>query len=65
MSQDDSTPGRRDFLKAASLVGLGAAATLPAIAADPDTAMETPDAQIKTRYSLTPHVQRFYFLNRL
>lgn len=56
----DST--RRDFLKAAGVAGAAAAA----VAAVPDAAEAQefpPDEPVK--YELTPHVERFYSLNRL
>lgn len=40
---------------AASLASDGAAARVA----------EPPEEQIKGRYRLTPHIERFYFLNRL
>ncbi|HEV7369171.1 hypothetical protein [Arenibaculum sp.] len=56
-------PGRRQFLRTAGMVGLGAAAA-PLVAA-PAEARESPGEQVKGRYQLTDHVQRFYFLNSL
>ncbi|WP_119678796.1 twin-arginine translocation signal domain-containing protein [Indioceanicola profundi] len=68
MSGEDSKKGleRRNFLKAAGLAGVGAAAgAAAAVAAEGETLTETPEEQIKSRYRETAHVQRFYFLNRL
>ncbi len=60
---EPAAASRRDLLKGAALAGTaaaaGAAAVLPAIAA------EAPQEQVKARYRETDHVQRFYYLNRL
>jgi hypothetical protein len=56
-------PGRRDFLRTAGAVGLGAAAA--PLAAGTAGAQESRDEQVKSRYRLTEHVRRFYFLNSL
>ena len=56
-------PGRREFLKTAGVVGLGAAAA-PLVVGTAE-ARESRDEQVKARYRLTEHVQRFYFLNSL
>ncbi len=69
MSRSDPTPetapptGRRAFLKAAGLAGLGgaAAAALPEAA----RSYEPPSEQVEARYRRNAHVERFYFLNRL
>lgn len=57
-------PRRRRFLTAAGLAGAGAVAVSAASVVEADGA-ESPAEQIKGRYELTPHVARFYFLNRL
>jgi hypothetical protein len=56
--------GRRGFLKAAGAAGAGAAAVSAASLAEADVA-EAPEEQLKSRYRLTPHIERYYFLNRL
>lgn len=61
--REGAAPGRREFLRTAGMVGLGAAAA-PLVAA-PAEARESPGEQVKARYQLTDHVQRFYFLNSL
>ncbi len=65
MTRDGNKPGldRRDLLKALGLGAAGAAA----VAAAPTAAeaAETPQEQVKQRYSETEHVKRFYALNRL
>ena len=53
--------GRRSLLKTVALAGI-AAATIPPDAAE---GRESPEEQTKSRYRLTPHVERFYTLNRL
>lgn len=53
-------PARRSFL----LGGVGATAALAA-APRAAQAVESPQEQVEQRYSRTPHVERFYFLNRL
>ncbi len=55
-------PGRRGFLTAAGLAGVGTAAA--AVSPGAADAAESPEDQIKGRYQVTPHVERFYFLNR-
>lgn len=60
----DADGGRRAFLK----LGLGSAGAVAAVAAPslvPAQDTEGPEEQVKVRYSLTPHVERFYALNRL
>lgn len=59
----ETGPGRRDFLRTAGALGLGAAA-IPLVAGTAE-AQESRDEQVKARYRLTEHVQRFYFLNSL
>lgn len=54
-------PTRRRFL----LAGAGGAVGVSAVALAADAEPEAPAEQIKGRYRLTPHVERFYFLNRL
>ncbi|WP_181705768.1 twin-arginine translocation signal domain-containing protein [Chthonobacter rhizosphaerae] len=71
MSQDETPrrdtpddlkdPGRRAFLTGAGLAGAAAAAGGVVLA----EAREAPEEQVKTRYSETPHVKRFYDLNRI
>lgn len=53
-------PARRSFL-------LGGAGVTAALAAAPQAAraFESPEEQVEQRYARTPHVERFYFLNRL
>ena len=65
MTRDNSKPGidRRDLLKGLGLGAAGAAAVAVAPAAV--EAAETPQEQVKQRYSETEHVKRFYALNRL
>ena len=55
---------RRDLLTAAGLGGAGALAAA-VVAPNAGEALEGAEEQIKGRYRLTPHVERFYFLNRL
>ncbi|WP_075217664.1 twin-arginine translocation signal domain-containing protein [Mongoliimonas terrestris] len=68
MRQDDPTKApptvdRRAFLTGAGLAGATAAAAVGGtVLAE---ARESPEEQLKGRYSETPHVQRFYALNRL
>ena len=54
---------RRDLLKGLGLGAAGAAAVAVAPAAA--EAAETPQEQVKPRYSETEHVKRYYALNRL
>ena len=62
-SRDAPEPGRRQFLKAAGLAGVGAAAAGAAMQAG--EAAESPPEQAKARYQQSAHVERFYSLNRL
>jgi hypothetical protein len=55
--------GRRDFLKTAGLAGAAAAAASAAATGAAEAQEFPPDEPV--RYELTPHVERFYFLNRL
>lgn len=59
---DGAGVGRRAFLTAAGLAGAGSVA---AVALAPAEATETPEEAVAGRYRATPHVERFYFLNRL
>jgi len=64
--EEETKPGRRDFLKAAGLAGIGAAAAIPVTLIGEDaSAAESADEQVKARYRESDHVKRFYFLNRL
>jgi hypothetical protein len=54
--------GRRDFLKTA---GLGGAAAIAAAAAPHEAEAQQFPPPPTTRYQRTPHVERFYALNRL
>jgi len=64
--EEEAKPGRRDFLKAAGLAGVGAAVAIPVTLIGEDaSAAESAADQIKARYTESPHVKRFYFLNRL
>lgn len=54
-------PTRRRLL----LAGAGGAVGVSAVALTANAEPEAPAEQIKGRYRLTPHVERFYFLNRL
>ncbi|MFC7704708.1 twin-arginine translocation signal domain-containing protein [Plastorhodobacter daqingensis] len=54
-------PDRRGFLKLGLLSAGAAAGAGAAIAQN----VHSPAGEPKQRYSLTPHVERFYFLNRL
>ena len=54
-------PTRRRLLLAGAGGAVGVSAATFAASAEP----EAPAEQIKGRYRLTPHVERFYFLNRL
>jgi hypothetical protein len=56
--------GRRDFLRGAGLAGAGTVAVAVAGAA-PAEAQQFPPEPGDTRYRLTPHIERFYALNRL
>jgi hypothetical protein len=56
--------GRRGFLRTAGLAGAGAAAAT-VTGADPAEAQRFPPEPGTTRYRLTPHIERFYALNRL
>lgn len=57
---------RRDLLKALGLGALGGAVATAALTAAPAAeAGETPQEEVKPRYSETEHVKRFYALNRL
>lgn len=56
--------GRRRLLTVAGLAGAGAVAVTAASVGGADGA-ESAEEQIKARYERTPHVERFYFLNRL
>lgn len=58
----DTGVGRRVFLTAAGLAGAGSVA---AVTLAPAEATESPEEMVEGRYSVTPHVERFYFLNRL
>jgi hypothetical protein len=58
----DAGVGRRAFLTAAGLAGAGSVA---ALAVAPAEATESPEEMVAGRYRETPHVERFYFLNRL
>ncbi len=58
----DTDVGRRAFLTAAGLAGAGSVA---AVTLAPAEATESPEEMVEGRYSVTPHVERFYFLNRL
>ena len=53
-------PGRRSFLKLGAGVTAASAATYGVA-----QGLESPEAQVDARYSRTPHVERYYFLNRL
>lgn len=55
---------RRDFLKF-GMGTAGAAAALAVGTASEAQTLESPEDQVKSRYSRTPHVERFYLLNRL
>ena len=57
-------PGRRRLIAVAGLAGAGAVAATAASMARAEVA-ESAEEQIKGRYERTPHVERFYFLNRL
>lgn len=57
--------GRRGFLKSVGFAGAGAAAAMSVAALGDAESREAPEEQIKGRYALNPHVERFYFLNRL
>lgn len=61
----ETNAARRSFLKL-GLAGAGAAAAAsrPTVAAAQQRRV-SPLQDEKVRYSLTPHVERFYFLNRL
>ncbi|HYE52501.1 MAG TPA: twin-arginine translocation signal domain-containing protein [Azospirillaceae bacterium] len=64
--EDNPAPGRRDFLRGAGLAGAAAAAVLPAVLAGGEAeAKESEPEQVKARYRVTPHIERFYFLNSL
>jgi len=67
MEEQEKTakPGRRDFLKAAGLAGVGAAVAVPAVLIGEASAAESAEDQVKARYRRSPHVERFYSLNRL
>lgn len=56
--------GRRRFLTAAGIAGAGAVAAGAATVVRAEVA-ESPEEQVRGRYERTPHVERFYFLNRL
>lgn len=61
---DVADGGRRRFLTAAGIAGAGAVAAGAATVVRAEVA-ESPEEQIQGRYERTPHVERFYFLNRL
>ena len=62
--QTQPTPSRRDFLKLGA--GTAGAATALVVASGGEAqTLEPPLEQVKSRYSRTPHVERFYFLNSL
>jgi hypothetical protein len=65
MAKDERERGleRRGFLKGMGLAAGGAAAAVVPVA--PAEANETPSEQAKKRYQESPHVKRFYALNRL
>ena len=67
MEEQEKTarPGRREFLKAAGLASVGAAAAVPAALVGEASAAESAEEQVKARYRQSPHVERFYSLNRL
>ncbi len=54
---------RRGFLKGASVAG-AAAAVATVVPAEQAEAQQFPP-EPTTRYQLSPHVERYYFLNRL
>lgn len=62
-SRDKVDAGRRGFLTAAGLAGAGTA--VAAVSLGTADAQESPEEQVQARYQATPHVERFYFLNRL
>ncbi|HSK41998.1 MAG TPA: twin-arginine translocation signal domain-containing protein [Arenibaculum sp.] len=64
MDRNETGKGRREFLKAIGIAGVGAVVATAAPTGDAQGA-ETAEEQVKGRYSLSPHVERFYFLNRL
>ena len=55
--------GRRGFLKAAGIAGAGAVAATTAVPEQAEA--QTFPPHDGPRYQLTPHIERFYFLNRL
>jgi len=61
-SRGGASVGRRAFLTAAGLAGAG---SMAAVALPQAEAAETPEEAVASRYRVTPHVERFYFLNRL
>ena len=52
---------RRDFLR---VMGAGAAAAVPLLAAGRAQAVETADQRVKQRYRETDHVKKYYETNR-
>lgn len=54
---------RRDFLRAAGVTGAAAAAAVTVAPGEASAQEFPPDEPV--RYELTPHIERFYFLNRL
>lgn len=60
-STPEFDPTRRRLL----LAGAGGAVGVSAVSLGAKAEPEAPAEQIKGRYRLTPHIERFYFLNRL
>lgn len=62
-SPPEIDPARRRLLLGG--VGGAVAASAVSLAAAENSGPESPAEQTKGRYRLSPHVERFYFLNRL
>lgn len=61
---EDVDAGRRRFLLNAGLAA-GAVTVATGTGANPAEAQQFPPEPGATRYQLTPHIERFYALNRL
>ncbi len=62
MNSDEIDGGRRRVLKLVGVGGTAAAAMATAVATE---AYQSPEEQLKSRYRINDHIERYYFLNRL